>query len=91
MFDTGFYNQNRSFKSGMEQAEGLRGALQPQQPNQDEADALKAIQGGANPQMVIAELQKKNPTAAASIARMLGLNTGAPSLADSFSLTAPRF
>lgn len=93
MFNTDIYDQGRSFKTGMEQGAGLRGAINSieNQPNQDVSNALKAIQGGTNPQMVIAELQKSNPSAAAEIQRMLGWNTGAPSMADSFSLNAPRF
>ena len=92
MFNTDFYNQGRSFKSGMEQGQGLRGAFNAvtQPSNQDVGAALKAIQGGADPKMIIAELQKTNPAGAAEIQRMLGWNTGAPSMANSFSLNAPR-
>lgn len=93
MFNTDIYNQDRSFKSGMEQGGGLRSAYNAvaQPANQDVAKALQAIQGGTNPQMIIAELQKTNPSAAAEIQRMLGWNAGSPSLANSFSLNAPRF
>lgn len=93
MFNTDIYNQGQSFSKGLEQGKGLRSAFNAvsQSLNQDVANALQAIQGGQNPQMIIAELQKSNPSAAAEIQRMLGWNTGAPSMADSFSLTAPRF
>lgn len=90
MFNTDIYNQGRSFKTGMEQGEGLRSGFSQIGQNQDVANALKAIQGGQNPQMIIAELQKSNPSAAAEIQRMLGWDTGAPSMANSFSLNAPR-
>lgn len=74
MFDTSFYNRgDRGYDSGVKHGSGLRSAIQgPDQPT-DEASALEAIKGGGDANMIIASLQKVNPSAAQSIMQMLGM------------------
>lgn len=74
MFDTSIYNRGeRGFDSGFKQGSGLRSGIQGMNEPTDEASALEAIKGGVDANMIIASLQKVNPSAAKSIMEILGM------------------
>lgn len=68
MIDTSMYNTGQGLRSGMQAGQQLGQAFGAD-PLQD---AMKRIQAGEDPKMILAELQKNSPDIAAQLMKLIG-------------------
>jgi len=68
MIDTSMYNTGQGLRSGMQAGQQMRQSFggNPLQ------DAMKRMQSGEDPKMILAELQQSNPDIAAQLMKLMG-------------------
>lgn len=89
MFNTDMYQQGRGIQSGLRMGQGIGDAVNGTAAQTAASEALAKIKGGADKNMVIAELQKTNPEAAKMVMQLLGMEQ--PQAAGSIFSAPQRF